>query len=64
MCRLLWVRAEHPFQISDHLDRFAGLSEASTEYQGHGWGCAWLQDGGWQVYRDIRPVWELSLIHI
>ena len=61
MCRLLWVRAEHPFQITDHLDRFACLSQASTEYQGHGWGCAWLEEGNWQVYRDIRPVWEDDL---
>ena len=61
MCRLLWVRAEHPFQITAHLDRFACLSQASTEYQGHGWGCAWLEEGNWQVYRDIRPVWEDDL---
>ncbi|MBN96226.1 MAG: hypothetical protein CL928_19475, partial [Deltaproteobacteria bacterium] len=37
------------------------LSQASTEYQGHGWGCAWLEEGNWQVYRDIRPVWEDDL---
>ena len=61
MWRLLWERAEHPFQITAHLDRFAVLSQASTEYQGHGWGCAWLEDGLWQVYRDIRPVWEDDL---
>ena len=36
-------------------------SQASTEYQGHGWGCAWLEEGNWQVYRDIRPVWEDDL---
>ena len=61
MCRLLWVRSERPYQIASHLQRFAVLARESTEYQGHGWGCAWLESGGWKVYRDIRSIWEDDL---
>ena len=61
MCRLLWVRSERPLQISSHLERFASLARESTEYQGHGWGCAWLEDGDWKSYRDIRPIWDDDL---
>lgn len=59
MCRLLVVRSQEPFDPSDHLTRFASIARNSKEYQGHGWGCAWRDDGrGWQIYRNIRPVWE------
>ena len=58
MCRLLWVHAAQPFRISDHLLHFAALSRDNSEYQGHGWGCAWLQDNQWQIYRNISPIWQ------
>jgi predicted glutamine amidotransferase len=59
MCRLLVVRSEKPFDPSTHLARFASICRNSREYQGHGWGCAWTEPGrGWQIYRNIRPVWE------
>ncbi len=58
MCRILYARADQPFAIASMLEPFAELSENSSEYQGHGWGCAWLADGGWSRYHDIRPVWE------
>ena len=60
MCRLLCVRAERPFDLHEHLEPFAALSRHSREYQGHGWGCAWREDGGWRIYRNIKPVWEDS----
>lgn len=63
MCRLLWVRAAQPFRISDHLAPFAALSRDSSEYQGHGWGCAWLQNNQWQIYRNISPIWREDLSH-
>ncbi|MDG2375355.1 MAG: hypothetical protein P8M18_03295 [Woeseiaceae bacterium] len=44
--------------MGDHLDRFAEVSQQSKEYQGHGWGCAWLQNGAWRIYRNIKPIWE------
>lgn len=62
MCRILAVRAAEPFALSEHLVPFAQLAEQSREFQGHGWGCAWLTEGsdgagGWQHYHDIRPIW-------
>ena len=61
MCRLLWTRAHAPFDPTTHLNNFAGIARNSSEYQGHGWGCAWLEGDTWQVYRDIRPIWEDNL---
>ena len=58
MCRLLCVHSQRPFAIGPHLDVFAAIARNSREYQGHGWGCAWLDDGEWRLHRDIRPVWE------
>jgi predicted glutamine amidotransferase len=62
MCRLLVVRSPKPFDPRDHLTRFAFVCRNSKEYQGHGWGCAWEgEEKTWQVYRNIRPVWEDDL---
>ena len=58
MCRILYARAAEPFSIAELLTPFANLSRDSREYQGHGWGCAWRQDGKWRQYHDIRPIWE------
>jgi len=58
MCRILYARADAPFAIAELLRPFAELSRDSREYQGHGWGCAWREDGEWRQYHDIRPVWE------
>lgn len=46
--------------MGPHLAAFAELSRKSREYQGDGWGCAWIEDGAWRVHRDISPVWEDS----
>ena len=58
MCRLLCVRGREDFPIREHLAPFTRIARDSREYQGHGWGCAWLEDGRWRLYRDIRPIWE------
>ena len=58
MCRLLCVHSQRSFTIESHLDVFAAIARDSREYQGHGWGCAWLVDGQWRLHRGIRPVWE------
>ena len=58
MCRILYVRADRDFAIADLLVPFAELSRNSPEYQGHGWGCAWSENGSWRQYHDIRPVWQ------
>jgi glutamine amidotransferase len=61
MCRILYARCATSFPIVDKLRPFAELSRSSREFQGHGWGCAWLTDDGWQQYHDIGPVWEDDL---
>jgi predicted glutamine amidotransferase len=58
MCRLLCVRASSAFDIRAHLDTFAAIARDSKEYQGHGWGCAWLESGKWRSYHNIVPIWE------
>ena len=59
MCRLLTVRSQTPFAIAPHLKNFADISKNSREYQGHGWGYAYLDDvAGWKIYKNINPVWE------
>lgn len=59
MCRLLVVRSERPFSPASHLLAFASIARNSKEYQGHGWGCAWVdRQGDWQIYRNIQPIWE------
>jgi glutamine amidotransferase len=61
MCRILYARCATPFPIAEKLRPFAELSRDSREFQGHGWGCAWRSDDGWQQYHDIRPIWEDDL---
>lgn len=64
MCRLLTVRSQTPFAIAPHLKIFADISKNSKEYQGHGWGCAYLDDvAGWKIYKNINPVWEDDFSH-
>ncbi len=61
MCRLLAVRSKKEFEISAYLKKFASISKNSKEYQGHGWGMAALKNNEWDIYRNIKPVWEDDL---
>ncbi len=61
MCRLLFAKSDKPFSIHSLLKPFAELSRTSREYQGHGWGFAWLDRAEWRQYHDIEPVWEDDL---
>jgi len=62
MCRLLFVKSTENIEIESHLRAFAAISKSSSEYQGHGWGAAYLDDKmEWKIYRNIRPVWEDNL---
>jgi predicted glutamine amidotransferase len=58
MCRLLFVKSKSPFSIKDHLEKFAALAKNSKEFQGHGWGCAYLVAGEWSLYKNIHPIWQ------
>ena len=58
MCRILFAKSNSPFSIQSLLKPFAELSEHSTEYQGHGWGFAWLDKRKWRLYHNINPIWE------
>ena len=62
MCRLLTIRSKTAFSIAPHLKKFAAIAKNSKEYQGHGWGCAYLDgEAGWKFYKNINPVWEDDL---
>ena len=61
MCRLLYVRSKNRFSINYHLQKFAQIAKNSKEFQGHGWGSAYLVDGEWTIYKNIKPIWEDDL---
>ena len=61
MCRLLYVNSNKDFGIPDYLGKFAEISKYSKEFQGHGWGCAYLENGKWQYYKNVNPIWEDDL---
>lgn len=58
MCRLLYVKSKSECNIKEHLEKFAEVCQNSKEYQGHGWGCAYLTDNEWVYYKSINPIWE------
>jgi predicted glutamine amidotransferase len=61
MCRLLYVNTKNNFPIADYLSKFAEVAKNSREFQGHGWGCAYLNDGIWKCYKNVKPIWEDDL---
>ena len=64
MCRLLYIRSKELFEPGPHLRQFATMAQNSKEFQGHGWGCAYLVDGEWNYYKYIYPIWEHSFENI
>ena len=58
MCRLLLVKSDREFAIADQLARFAHIAKNNKEFQGHGWGCAYRENGSWRHYKSIAPIWE------
>jgi hypothetical protein len=61
MCRLLAITSASPVALEDHLRPFAEIARTSREFQGHGWGCAWQDEGVWRTSHSISPVWEDDL---
>lgn len=58
MCRLLYVNSNTEFIIADYLTKFAEISRTSREFQGHGWGCSYIEKCEWKHYKSIAPIWE------
>jgi predicted glutamine amidotransferase len=58
MCRILFARSDKNFSIPGLLAPFARVAEASSEYQGHGWGCSWREGNHWRHYHNIQPIWN------
>ncbi|MFQ5538433.1 MAG: class II glutamine amidotransferase [Gemmatimonadota bacterium] len=49
----------------DLLGGFAVMCRDSREYQGHGWGAAWIDaDGSWATHHSLKPIWEDRLPHL
>ncbi len=58
MCRLLYINSKNNFSISENLQKFSEISKNSKEFQGHGWGCAYIANGKWSHYKNVKPIWE------
>lgn len=58
MCRLLYVNSKKNISVTDYLTKFAEVCKNSKEFQGHGWGCAYLLNGNWKHYKNVNPIWE------
>ena len=43
------------------MQKFADISKNSKEFQGHGWGCSYLENNSWKHYKSITPIWEDGL---
>jgi glutamine amidotransferase len=61
MCRLLYVDSKNEFPVGGYLAKFSDISRNSREFQGHGWGFAYLQNGEWKYYKNVKPIWEDDL---
>lgn len=61
MCRILGIQADQPIDAVPWIEAFSHRCRDSKEYQGHGWGMSWRENGNWRRYRSIRPIWEDSV---
>ncbi len=58
MCRILGIQADEPVDAVPWIEAFSRRCRDSREFQGHGWGMSWRDNGNWRRYRSIRPIWE------
>jgi glutamine amidotransferase len=61
MCRFLVIKSDQKFDPGAWIEPFADACAESREYQGHGWGAAWWQNGRWETRHTITPIWEDKL---
>jgi predicted glutamine amidotransferase len=56
------VRSEKAVDSRPFLDLFADLARATPapdgDWQGDGWGAAWLEGNEWRTLKSERPIWE------
>jgi len=52
------VRSDFVFEMAPVLEMFADVCKASREFQGHGWGMAFLADEARMVYHNVNPIWD------
>jgi predicted glutamine amidotransferase len=63
MCRFLLVSAKKTMPVTELSNQFATMCRQSRtadgDWQGDGWGAAWLDDSRqWQEYKSLKPIWE------
>jgi predicted glutamine amidotransferase len=64
MCRIIAIKAKQPEDCNGLIRHFSQMCRESKEYQGHGWGAAWMEKGEWREYHSIMPIWEDNLPEI
>ncbi|MFW6131293.1 MAG: class II glutamine amidotransferase [Candidatus Aminicenantaceae bacterium] len=55
---MLLIKSLNEFPLKPYLETFSEICLNSNEYQGHGWGIAYLSDKSIKVYKNINPIWE------
>ncbi len=63
MCRILLVNLKEPDDVRQYIENFALKCRASKEYQGDGFGIAYLDKNGEpQIEKSLNPIWSSSNI--
>ena len=60
MCRMLAIQANDTVEVAPWMTAFSSACQESQEYQGHGWGVAWQDEGVWRHHRSVEPIWETT----
>jgi len=62
MCRFLLLKSALPIEMRNVLFSFAQMAKKSKAYDGDsqkdGWGIAWRENGTWNSWKSINPIWE------
>lgn len=58
MCRILFIKARNGVDPHSILSDFSTTCKNSSEYQGHGWGISYFQNGAWFTEKSLQPIWE------
>ncbi|PIZ66150.1 hypothetical protein CO051_07470 [Candidatus Roizmanbacteria bacterium CG_4_9_14_0_2_um_filter_39_13] len=62
MCRFLLLKSKKKQNPIPIIEAFAYMAKKSKSYdgdwQGDGWGASWWNDGKWEQYVSLKPVWE------